>query len=121
MVLLPAVNPGMMGLAGDIDTTATTFQLLAGQVFFACTEGILATQDLQGKRFEKMIQRGTLADICQTNADASASVLLSKLLEAARAHAGNASIRNDLTAVALKVMSPLHKGPESKEAGHALL
>jgi hypothetical protein len=51
-----------------------------------------------------MIQRGTLADICQQNADATAPLLLSKLLDAARAHAGNTSIRNDLTAVALKVM-----------------
>ncbi|MCA2959191.1 MAG: SpoIIE family protein phosphatase [Silvanigrellales bacterium] len=104
MVLVPAVNPGMMGLSEEVDTTPTSFQLLAGQVLFACTEGILATEDVQGKRFEKMIQRGTLADICQQNADATAPLLLSKLLDAARAHAGNTSIRNDLTAVALKVM-----------------
>lgn len=106
MILVPGVNPGMMGMAEDIDTTPTTFQILAGQILFACTEGILATEDTQGKRFEKMIQRGTLADICQQNPAATASALLSLFLDAAKSHAGNTSIRNDLTAVALKSIRP---------------
>jgi hypothetical protein len=102
MVIVPAVNPGMLGLAAEIDGTPTTFQLLSGQVFFACTEGILATEDVHGRRFEKLIQRGALADILQRDPLASAPEMLASFIDAARVHAGDTSLRNDLTAVTFK-------------------
>gem|GEM_PF-5927077 len=108
MVLVPAVNPGMMGIAESIDTTPTPFTLLPGQILFTCTEGILATEDVQGKRFEKMIQHGVLADVCQQNPQAEAQALLERFLDAVRSHAGSTNIRNDLTAVILKVTLPTH-------------
>lgn len=101
MVVVPHTTHGLLGIDEVLDYSSTPFSILPGQALFACTDGILETEDMHGKKFEKVVQRGALADVTQSAMPHGAPALLQKYLECVRAHAGNNAIHDDLTGVVL--------------------
>ena len=101
MVVVPNTTQGLLGVSEKFDYSATPFQVLPGQVLFACSAGLLETEDSQGKRFEKIIQRGALSDLTQQYFGQGAQTILNKYVDCLRQHAGTRSFDDDITATVL--------------------
>ena len=105
MVVVPNTTQGLLGVSERLDYSSTPFNVLPGQVLFACSAGMLETPDSQGKRFEKTIQRGALSDLTHQYFSQGAQTLLNKYVDCLRQHAGSRSFEDDITAAVLTTRS----------------
>lgn len=101
MLIVPPVRTGALGGEEAPDLSLTPVSLLPGQVILMCTSGLTQVSSVDGRGFDKMIQRGVLSEITDYYLSQGAAGLLLKYMESARAHAGERAISGDLTAAVL--------------------
>lgn len=95
------------GMALGIDPTQKypkgMFQLFAGDVIVAFTDGLHDATNLEGRRFGGTRLRKTLLEILAAEPDARPSRIIDHILMAVRQHAGLTGRNDDITVIVMRV------------------